>query len=200
MLHSKVVMNIGNTVGSLTEIQQSILIGSLLGDGYMSCKTHAYLKIGHSINQKEYVDWKYSLLSEFVRTKPKAYKGNGKRIGYRFCTRSLPILTPYYLWFYGKFKKKHIPDSLQLTPISLAVWYMDDGAQNRESAYLNTQQFSITDQFKLLQILKKQFNLEGNLNKDKQYYRIRLYRQSAQQFKYIIAEHMPQCMHYKLPL
>jgi len=75
-----------NTVGSLTETQHSILIGSLLGDGYMSCKTHAYLKICHSIHQKKYVDWKYSFLSPFVLTKPQARKGNGSRIGYRFCT------------------------------------------------------------------------------------------------------------------
>ena len=86
----------GNTVGSLTDQQQSLIIGSLLGDGYMSCKTHAYLKIGHSIKQKDYVDWKYSFLSSFVLMKPSSYKGNGTRIGYRFWTRSLPVFTKYY--------------------------------------------------------------------------------------------------------
>lgn len=100
--------NHGNTVGSLTDQQQSLIIGSLLGDGYMSCKTHAYLKIGHSFKQNNYVDWKYSFLSSFVLKKPSKYKGNGKRIGYRFWTKSLPVFTTYYRAFYLQ-QKKVIP-------------------------------------------------------------------------------------------
>ena len=34
----------GNTVGSLTEMQRSIIIGSLLGDGAMRCKVNAYYR------------------------------------------------------------------------------------------------------------------------------------------------------------
>lgn len=190
----------GNTVGSLTEDQQSIVIGSLLGDGYMSCKTHAYLKIGHSIKQKEYVDWKYSFLSSLVITKPKIYKGNGNRVGYRFCTRSSPLLTPYYERFYGEKKSKSIPSKLVLSPLSLAVWYMDDGAKNRKSAYFNTQQFSYSDQLRLLELLRRQFNLVGSLNKDKHYFRIRLFQKSGQELKRIIYEYIPDSMKYKLPL
>lgn len=190
----------GNTVGSLTEDQQSVVIGSLLGDGYMCCKTHAYLKVGHSFKQKEYVDWKYSFLSSLVITKPKMYKGNGSRFGYRFCTRSLSVLTPYYMCFYGNNSKKSIPNQLVLTPLSLAVWYMDDGAKNRKSAYLNTQQFSYNDQIRLLKMLRNQFNLEGSLNRDKHYFRIRLFQESSQELKRIIYDYIPDCMKYKLPL
>ncbi len=52
-----------NTVGSLTENQRSIIIGSLLGDGAMRCKVNALLEINHSSAQKEYVDWKYQQLA-----------------------------------------------------------------------------------------------------------------------------------------
>lgn len=185
-------------MGSLTETQHHLILGSLLGDGYMSCKTHAYLKIGHSIKQKSYVDWKYSLLSSFVRTKPKTYKGNGTRIGYRFCTRSLPVFTEFFDEFYSK-KKKVIPKKLNLSPFSLAIWYMDDGAKNRSSAYL-TQQFSESEQRYLLRILEEQFGIKGNLNKDKSYLRIRLFQESAQKMKRLIKPLMPEFMHYKLPL
>lgn len=82
-------------MGSLTAKQKFLIVGSLLGDGYMSCKDNAYLQICHSIKQKAYVDWKYRHLSSLVNTKPKSYKGNGNRIGYRFCTRSLESLTPF---------------------------------------------------------------------------------------------------------
>lgn len=192
-------VNYGNTVGSLTEDQISIVIGSLLGDGYMSCKTHAYLKIGHSIKQKDYVDWKYERLSSLVLTKPKPYKGNGSRIGYRFLTRSLSLLTPFYKDFYSQ-GKKLIPSNLKLTPLALAIWYMDDGAKNRKSAYLNTQQFELEDQQKLLRILEQQFGLKGNLNRDKKYLRIRFFQESAQKLKQLLQPLMPDFMHYKLPL
>lgn len=46
----------GNTVGSLTERQRSIIIGSLLGDGAMRCKVNALLEINHALQQKFYVE------------------------------------------------------------------------------------------------------------------------------------------------
>jgi hypothetical protein len=68
----------GNTVGSLTQLQRSIIIGSLLGDGYVRIvdgRKDAFLEINHSISQKEYVDWKYEMLQsicvrETVREQP----------------------------------------------------------------------------------------------------------------------------------
>ena len=58
----------------------------------MRCKTNALLEINHSIDQKDYVDWKYRQLVNLVKTPPKARRGNGKRIAYRFTTLSLPEL------------------------------------------------------------------------------------------------------------
>lgn len=192
-------LRIGNTVGSLTEEQHSLVVGSLLGDGFMSCKTNAYLQITHSIKQKAYVDWKYQFLAPFVLTKPKSYLGNGKRIAYRFCTRSLPQFTSLYYQFYDN-RKKIIPSDFQLTPFCLAIWFMDDGARNRKSVYFNTQQFSCIEQQHLLLMLKKQYGLLGALNKDKQYLRIRLFQSSANKLKNLIKPLIPSFMYYKLPL
>ena len=63
----------GNTVGSLSEAQHSLVIGSLLGDGSMRCKTHALLEINHSASQRGYVDWKYQHLAELVATRSAVY-------------------------------------------------------------------------------------------------------------------------------
>jgi hypothetical protein len=57
-----------NTVGSLTETQRSVIVGTLLGDGAMRCKTNALLEINHSYAQREYVDWKYQVLANLVAT------------------------------------------------------------------------------------------------------------------------------------
>ena len=61
----------GNTVGSLSETQRSLIVGTLLGDGAMRCKVHALIEINHSAEQKAYVDWKHQLLAELVGTPPK---------------------------------------------------------------------------------------------------------------------------------
>ena len=73
-------------MGSLSEKQKSLIEGCLLGDGYMRCKTNAHLQITHSIKQKDYVDWKYENLSEFILTPPKSYKGKEQELA----TASLP--------------------------------------------------------------------------------------------------------------
>src|SRR3954451_2738626 len=96
----------GNTVGSLSEVQHAIVIGSLLGDGSIRCKTNALLEINHSIHQRSYVDWKFSHLAVLVPTPPKQRVGNGGGVAYGFVTRSAPALPPYYLLFYAEGRKR----------------------------------------------------------------------------------------------
>ncbi len=164
-----------NTVGSLTQLQRSIIIGTILGDGYIRIfpgRKNALLEINHSFKQKEYVEWKYKMLHNVVGSMPKARKGNGMRIAYRFYTKQLSELSQFHALFYNK-GKKIIPDNLILDQISLAVWFMDDGSKCRDSdVYLNTQQFSIKDQKKLITVLSN-LGLEAHLNKDKHYFRLR---------------------------
>ena len=140
-------------------MQNAVIVGSLLGDGSMRCKTNALLEINHSSHQRSYVDWKYRHLAELVRTPPKARQGNGARIAYRFVTRSLPELTPYFRLFYGTGRKR-IPE-LELTELALAVWFMDDGCRSRNAVYLNTQQYDQTSQSTLLRILREQWGIDG---------------------------------------
>jgi len=113
-------------VGSLSKVQQQLILGSVLGDGYLRKKVNAHLQITHSAKQKSYVDWKYNILKNIVITPPKFYKGNGSRVGYRFFTKSIPELTDFYDKFYQS-GRKAVPKNLILSPLSLAVWYMDDG-------------------------------------------------------------------------
>ncbi len=153
-------------------MQRQIIVGSLLGDGAMRCKTNALLEINHSVHQQGYVDWKYRHLTDLVRTPPKARKSNGTRIAYRFVTRSLPELTPYFRLFYGT-RRKRIPE-LELSELTLAVWFMDDGCRSRSAVYLNTQQYDEVSQSTVLRLLREQWGIVGALNRDKTYYRVRL--------------------------
>lgn len=190
-----------NTAGSLTQLQKSFLIGTLLGDGYIrqvKGRRNAFLEINHSITQKEYVEWKYEILKNLTRNGPKSRKGNGNRIAYRFFTKQHPEFTKIMNLFY-KDKKKCIPD-LVLDPMSLAVWFMDDGSRcSKNNVYLNTQQFSKDNQYKLLKILEK-IGLSGTLNKDKEYYRIRFTSSSIPKLFGIIEKYIIPSMKYKIGL
>ena len=188
----------GNTVGSLTERQKSIIVGCLLGDGTMRCKTNALLEINHSIKQGEYVDWKFRELKDLISTTPNKRFGNAGRIAYRFTTRSLTELTEIYKKFYLK-GKKIIPDDLIIHPLSLAVWFMDDGCKSYRAIYLNTQKFNKSEQRKLAELLNEQFGIKATLNKDKIYYRLRIAVNSVGKFVEIIRPYLLPMFCYKTP-
>lgn len=197
-----ILTSMGNTVGSLTQLQRSIIIGTILGDGYLriiSGKKNALLEINHALLQKEYVDWKYMMLKALCKSGPKARRSNGTRMAYRFTTRQHPEITDLFNSFYGE-GKKSIPDDIILDPIMLAVWFMDDGSRCREcDVYINTQQFSRNDQNRLREMLSV-LGIESSLNRDKKYERIRIKKSSVQTLYQIISPHILPSMTYKIGL
>ena len=186
-------------MGSLTERQKAIIIGSILGDGAMRCKTNALLEINHADREKEYVDWKFKELCNLVSTIPKTRKGNSGRAAYRFTTKSLPALTKIYKQFY-KNGRKDIPKKLKLYPLSIAVWFMDDGCKSYNAVYLNTQDFNKSQQERLIMALKEQHDINSTLNKDKDYYRIRIAVNSVRRLEDIIKPYLLPKFLYKFPI
>jgi hypothetical protein len=122
-----------NTVGNLTQRQKSLIIGCILGDGYLRQlpkRKNAFLEVNHSIKARAYVNWKYSVLKNICESQPEERKID-KRRGYRFFTKQHPQITELYRKFYEKGRKK-IPGGFQLTPLTLAVWFMDDGSRTKK--------------------------------------------------------------------
>src|SRR3989344_5436733 len=80
-----------NTVGSLTQFERSVIIGSLLGDGYLRIvpgRKNAFLEINHSVKAKEYVDFKYQSLQRLCESAPKQREsGSDGRQAYRVFTK-----------------------------------------------------------------------------------------------------------------
>lgn len=189
-----------NAVGSLTKLERSIILGSILGDGYMRIvpgRSDAFLEINHSLKAKKYVDWKFKNLKKICLSSPRERTTNEGRIAYRFFTKQHKDITTLYRLFYRN-GCKVVPKSITLDPVSLAVWYMDDGSKSRDSdIYLNTQQFSQNDQKALLYKLRV-LNIKARLNKDKKYYRIRILKESIVDFMKIIKPHIIPSMQYKL--
>jgi hypothetical protein len=194
------IQPLGNTVGSLSSAQHAVLVGSLLGDGTLrrqGNKRNALFEVNHSFKFKEYVDWKWQHFSEYVLTPPKPRAGNGKRVAYRFTTRSLPVFTNYHRWFYDNGKKR-VPSDLELDALSLAVWFMDDGSKSRGAWYLNTQQFSLPEQDYLRGLLKRTFGIENALNRDKQYFLLRMSIKDTRSMSELIGSYVLPCLRHKL--
>lgn len=190
-----------NTVGSLTQLQRSLIIGSVLGDGYiriMPGRKDAFLEVNHSLKAKDYVDWKYFVLKNICNSEPKERETNEGRHAYRFFTKQDKEITEIYNLFYRD-GKKIIPKELEINPIVLAVWLMDDGSKSNGGVYLNTQQFSMLDQKRLLHQLRE-IGLRARLNRDKKYYRIRFLKESISKLIEIVQPHIIPSMRYKIEL
>ena len=187
-------------MGSLTQFQKSVIIGCILGDGYLRKipgRKEAFLEINHSIKAKEYVDWKHSVLESICLSGPKERKIGEKRSAYRFFTRQHPEITELWKRFY-KDGKKIIPSGMKLDPIILAVWYMDDGSKSKKGdVYLNCQQFDFQSQRRLLHLLRM-LGIRARMNKDKKHYRIRVYKESIPHFLSLIKPYIIPSMQYKI--
>ena len=187
-------------MGSLTEEQRSILTGCLLGDGTLRRKRNTLLEINHSSKQKEYVFWLYSKFKEYVLTPPKIRVNGPNRTSYRFTTKSTSAFNDFYEDFYPGNKQKMLPRDLELEPLSLAVWFMDDGSKSRNALYLNTQQFNLEDQKYLISLLDNNFGIKSTFNRDKYYFRIRIRVSSIDKFRDLTSPYIIKSMEYKLPL
>ena len=207
-MRSRIIEEYKNKL-SLSSRQKEILIGAILGDGHLEklyTPELARLKIEHSYKQKEYVDWFYKEFKNWIRTKPKQKikKVWGKiHKNYGFTTYGHRLLGNFQKDFYRE-KKKVIPGYLskKMTPLSLAVWYMDDGSiksNKHKGVFLNTQSFSEADVKTLQSILENKFGIVSSTRKDETGEQIYIGGNSGERFIKIIAPFVIPSMRYKIP-
>lgn len=142
----------------ITEVQDSIIKGSLLGDGHLQKRGNSYrLKFGHCEKQKEFLEWKFNQLKVLCENNRgiSSYQKNGKNY-FEFYTNSKIELKKYHDLFYKeivrsdgtKFYKKTITseliENLPKNNFVLATLYLDDGNARSDcySGKIATQGFS----------------------------------------------------------
>lgn len=133
----------------LTEKDMSILIGLILGDGYIDDKGR--IGIEHGEKQKDYCIFKAKLLHsvcggkdikvhEYIRTrsilKNKKQFKESTFTTYSFKKQSTSFI-PIRKMFYGEDRKKHITEEIlqYLDITSIALWWMDDGCLTEKYTY-----------------------------------------------------------------
>jgi hypothetical protein len=195
----------------VTKRQKEILIGTILGDGYLqkTGKRNARLKLEHSERQRDYLCWKYEQLRNLMQDKPKRierYNPVWKRtyVYYRCQTHSMPILGRLQRYFYDEQGRKRIPENIaQLlkSPLSLAVWFMDDGHYySRDgSAHIYLPRYSDEEIERLVTALVQNFGLKPKVVWKKGYPCLYFPREETERLMAIIKPWMPACMRYKTP-
>jgi hypothetical protein len=186
----------------LSTVQKEILIGTVLGDGYLEYNgRNVRLQILHSVRQRDYVDWKYKIFKEWTKSPPSEI-GHGN---YRFRTITHPEFTQYYKLFYEG-KRKVVPPNigeLLRTPLALAVLFMDDGKKRPDcnGFFLDVLSFSKTEQERLMRCLAENFGLvDLRLHWNGDGYHIYVPAHNAEHFCALVGDHIIPSMRYKLPL
>jgi dTDP-4-amino-4,6-dideoxygalactose transaminase len=191
----------------LTDKQKQFMVGSMLGDGCIvkrkSNNNKIYHKyccwygLSHCVKQKEWFDINVNILSNFGNY-VNFYQPNQT---YTYQSSPSQIFNIIKNRFYLN-DKKIIPKDLsigELTPMTLATWYMDDGVKNGNGITLCTDRYS-NDDFQLLRSLLYQlgFTTSQQLHQSK-YNRIGLNKENAYKLWEIIAPFICSALRYKLP-
>lgn len=168
------VSMIVDTSVQLTNEQEQILMGSLLGDACMEKNgSHYRVKFDHSIAQEGYLYWKYEKLANYATSILSGNSYDSRTDKYykhvRFNTKSHEIFDKYYRMFYGK-GRKCVPlniKNLLTSKTALAVWYLDDGAKRTDcnALRIHTNCYPVAEQEVLLEMLEVNFGIVAKLHK-----------------------------------
>jgi len=203
----------------LDDFQRQVLIGLLLGDGYLESLTQGrtykfgFEQTKSTKNHEEYLLHVYEVFKSFCISEPKTIKKVKKgrlTFGLRFRTLTTPVFDFYAALFY-KGKIKQVPKNIHefLTPVSLAYWYMDDGAlkdQDRLGKRLHTEGFSYED-VKLLCEALNQMGIKTTVQKQNRtlesgekrtYYILYITAEGDKVFTRLIEPYVIPAMQYKL--
>lgn len=207
---------------TLTQQQKDLLIGTLLGDGYLQSQTKGRtwrLDMYHNEKQKNYLFYKYDILKLFCDTQPilqQSVLPNSLNIytGYRFLTRVHPSFRFYGNLFYtynvvSNSMVKDVPINIEkfLTPSAIAFWYMDAGylkwKGHSNAMVICTESFTEAGNMRLKKALKNLYDIELQLVKKSKKgkfsgYCLSVNEKNAKAFSNLIAPFIIPAMKYKV--
>jgi recombination protein RecA len=122
----------------LSTMQWQVVLGSLMGDGNLSPVRNGVgtrFRLGHGPKQVAYLDWKASLFANVAQSRSVRPDGS-----VHLDLTPLPELAELRQAVYFGDGKKHLSEEYlkALTPLALAIWYMDDGSFTVRSKGLQT--------------------------------------------------------------
>jgi len=190
--------------------QKSMIIGMILGDAFLqkTGEKNARIRLEHSEKQKDYLVWKASFFPEFFQGKPSFLErfNSYYQKTYRYVrwqSTASPEIGKMRKLFYEQGRKK-IPDNLPLifdNPLTLAIWYMDDGYlyHRDKMIYIYLPQYTPREQKILLETLKLNFGLKPILKTKKKRNQVLIFPvEETKKFLSLVKSFIISSMRYKL--
>ncbi len=169
--------------------EKELIISIIIGDGNVSKigDKRYRLFVGHGENQKDYCEWKMNLLNNsnifdnhiLLHTK---IAGKDKAYLQYFFSKENIVIKYFYDLFIVEHKKtiKNVLKYMK-TPISTAIWFMDDGGVEpsrkkqangtikyyRPNLKLCTHSFSYEDNVLIQKWFKAKYNIECSIREEK---------------------------------
>lgn len=167
---------------------KSAVIGMLLGDACLQTTGHNYrIRIKHCKKQLEYLEFKLNILKRIeganpsIKEKNTFLKKTGKTYdGFELSSKSIRYFYKIHKIMYLN-NKKNITHNLlnRLTPLGIAIWFMDDGylwlqkRKNKDGSIrindrkikLATHCFSLEEQKIICQWLMAKYNISAKIYK-----------------------------------
>jgi recombination protein RecA len=114
----------------LSDQQFQVVLGSLMGDGNLSPnrrdRNGVRFRLGHGAKQVEYLQWKTALMGNIRHA---VLRENAKGASFVDFTPLAELAELQRAVYLGDGKKFFSEEYLKaLTPLALAIWYMDDGS------------------------------------------------------------------------
>lgn len=193
------------TTFKLTEKQKTVLVGTLLGDGALKPKgRHHRLHIKHSQNQFRLAAYKRDIFVNITSMPVRSFFQHVRGKDYEFCefvTLNHPEFSVFYRMFYSSGKKRVIPEAISyLNPLSLAIWFMDDGSADYAGLSFNTQCFTFKEIYFLKGVLKEVFEFDATYRRNKNGWIIYIPKKDVDRFREIIWPHLlPEFRHKTIP-
>ncbi len=195
----------------MDKIQKAIVIGTILGDGFLqkTGKNNARLRLEHSLKQRDYLLWKCQILNNFFQKKPEILTRNNLKFGksYQYIRSQsysgLEFGKLHQLFYVDG--KKVVPNKISKLlkePMSLAVWFMDDGYfyQRDKVAYIYLPNLDSNSINNLLIALKLNYGLSPQLKiKKRGEYVFNFSVKDTAKLIQIIKPYIIESMSYKLP-
>ena len=191
----------------------SVLVGSLLGDGYAEKRGNSTrFHIHMSSKNAEYVFWLHNYFAKKGYCSPtvpsikrQIGKGNRTYFSIKFTTFSFQSLNWLYDLFYrekeaGKRAKKCVPTLIKtlLTRRALAIWIMDDGGKSEDGLRVSTEGFSLEDNIVLQKALSDLFLIEPTIQRHTGKYLLYFKKSDYAKLSSLIKPYVLSCMYYKL--
>ncbi len=181
----------------------------MLGDGNLEFNGYrgTRLQIKQSEEKKEYVFWLYRHFAELVRTPPQQRSDTNQ---WYFGTRAFVNFEDIRQLFYEN-RTKIIPNTITelfQSPLTLAVWFMDDGrldyrAKSHYAYHISTDSFTESEVRQLQTLLLERFDIVAktylSLCRGKRYPKLYIGKEGRDLFTKTIAPHILPCFRYKLP-